>query len=71
MSRDQMVKQMDYQMAAMEIATFQKALEEAYRSQGVMYDSTINPIVVNFAQRLMFERDINAPPETKVPTTQA
>lgn len=66
MSQETMSKQMDYQTAAMEIAMFQKALEHAYRTQKVRYDSTINPIVVSFAQSVVFERITNAPPEAEV-----
>jgi len=70
MDKKTLSKEMDYQAAATEIATFQKALEEAYRAKKVQYDSTINSIVINFANRVMFERDIGAVPEAEIQATQ-
>ena len=70
MDKKTLSKEMDYQQVAMEIAMFQKALEEAYRAKKVQYDSTINSIVINFANRVMFERDIGAVPEAEIQATQ-
>ena len=66
MDHRQLSKQMDYETAATEIAMFQKALEDAYRARKVRYDSTINPIVLSFAQSVIFERITHAPSEAEV-----
>lgn len=71
MEISKMSKEMDLQAAAMEIAMFQKALEMAFRQKGVQYDSTISQIVVNYANRITFERNLSAAPETDSQEVQA
>lgn len=71
MEKSKLSKQIDFDAAALEIAMFQQALEKAYRQVGILNDYTIGNIVVAFANRVMFERDLSAAPKAEAQAPQA
>jgi hypothetical protein len=60
-------KKMMMQLAAQEVAMYQKALEDAYKSHGVKWVSTIDNLVLAYQNVVLGRYNLYDSPETKTP----